>query len=121
MSRQPKAAGDGAVDHALGHVEAYPVHQRLRGDDIACLRVGRGEGGQDGLNFPGRLDNQWVVLYQNATSAERWPVKGVIERYNDLLPETNKLLGEIQVVLTKDVAAYNAEAAKAGLKAITIK
>jgi len=81
----------------------------------------QGEGGQDGLNFPGRLDNQWVVLYQNAASAERWPVKGVIERYNDLLPETNKLFADIQVVLTKDVAAYNAVATKAGLSAVTVK
>lgn len=81
----------------------------------------QGEGGQDSLNFPGRLDNQWVVLYGNASGAERWPVKGIIERYNDLLPETNKLFADIQAVLTKDVAAYNAVATKAGLTAVTVK
>jgi hypothetical protein len=81
----------------------------------------QGEGGQDSLNFPGRLDNQWVVLYQNAAGAERWPVKGVIERYTDLLPETNKLFADITAVLTKDVAAYNAVATKAGLAALTVK
>jgi len=81
----------------------------------------QGEGGQDGLNYPGRLDNQWTVLYGNASGAERWPVKGVIERYNDLLPETNKLFADIQAVLTKDVAAYNAVATKAGLPAVTVK
>jgi hypothetical protein len=96
------------------------LNDRLSGVESVLTQV-QGEGGQDGLNFPGRLDNQWVVLYQNATSAERWPVKGVIERYNDLLPETNKLFADIQAVLTKDVAAYNAVATKAGLKEITIK
>lgn len=93
---------------------------KLAGVESVLTQV-QGEGGQDGLNFPGRLDNQWVVLYQNAANAERWPVKGVIERYNDLLPETNKLFADIQVVLTKDVPAYNAVATKAGLKEITIK
>jgi hypothetical protein len=96
------------------------LNDKLVGVESVLTQV-QGEGGQDGLNFPGRLDNQWVVLYQNAANAERWPVKGVIERYNDLLPETNKLFSDIQAVLTIDVAAYNAEATKAGLKAITIK
>ena len=40
---------------------------------------------------------------------------------DDLLPETNKLFADIQAVLTKDVAAYNAVATKAGLTALTIK
>jgi photosystem II stability/assembly factor-like uncharacterized protein len=96
------------------------LNDKLVGVESVLTQV-QGEGGQDGLNFPGRLDNQWVVLYQNATNAERWPVKGVIERYNDLMPETNKLFADIQAVLTKDVAAYNAVATKAGLKEITIK
>jgi hypothetical protein len=96
------------------------LNDKLVGVESVLTQV-QGEGGQDGLNFPGRLDNQWVVLYQNASNAERWPVKGVIERYNDLLPETNKLFADIQTVLTKDLAAYNAEATKAGLKPIAIK
>jgi hypothetical protein len=96
------------------------LNDKLVGVESVLTQI-QGEGGQDGLNFPGRLDNQWVVLYQNAANAERWPVKGIIERYNDLLPETNKLFADIQAVLTKDVAAYNAEATKAGLKAIEIK
>ena len=31
----------------------------------------QGEAGQDALNFPGRLDNQWVALYSNVTQLER--------------------------------------------------
>jgi hypothetical protein len=81
----------------------------------------QGEGGQDSLNFPGRLDNQWVVLYGNASGTEFWPVKGVIERYNDLLPETNKLFADIQTVLTADLATYNGVATKAGLEAIVVR
>jgi hypothetical protein len=94
--------------------------EKLIGVESVLTQV-QGEGGQDGLNFPGRLDNQWVVLYQSASGAERWPVKGIIERYNDLLPETNKLFADIQAVFAKDVVAYNGVATKAGLAAITSK
>jgi photosystem II stability/assembly factor-like uncharacterized protein len=96
------------------------LEDKLVGVESVLTQI-QGEGGQDSLNFPGRLDNQWVVLYQNAANAERWPVKGVIDRYNDLLPETNKLFADITAVLTKDVAAYNAVATKAGLAAVVIK
>jgi photosystem II stability/assembly factor-like uncharacterized protein len=81
----------------------------------------QGEGGQDGLNFPGRLDNQWAVLYSNASATERWPNRGVIERYNDLLPETNALLKAIETNLTTDLAAYNTVATGAKLEPVVVK
>lgn len=81
----------------------------------------RGEGGQDALNFPGRLDNQWVVLYGTASGAERWPMRSIIERYNDLLPETNKLFATITQLLTTDLAAYNKVAAGAKLTTVVVK
>ena len=98
---------------------AWTLTEKLVGVESVLTQI-QGEGGQDSLNFPGRLDNQWVVLYGNASGAERWPVKGVIDRYNDLLPETNKLFADITAVLTRDVAAYNAVATKAGLAAIAV-
>ena len=81
----------------------------------------QGEGGQDGLNYPGRLDNQWTVLYSNASATERWPNRGVIERYNDLLPETNALLKAIDTNLTTDLTAYNKVATGANLEPVVVK
>jgi photosystem II stability/assembly factor-like uncharacterized protein len=81
----------------------------------------QGEAGQDALNFPGRLDNQWVALYSNVTQLERKLSKSVKERYADLRPPTDDLMRRAQGVLTTDVAAFNAAAAKAGVGAITIK
>jgi photosystem II stability/assembly factor-like uncharacterized protein len=116
-----------AADHAAKAGATSPVAaaaktltDKLIGVESVLTQI-QGSSGQDSLNFPGRLDNQWVVLYGNASGAERWPVKGVIERYNDLLPETNKLFADIQAVLTKDVAAYNTVATAAGLTAIVVK
>jgi len=99
---------------------AQALHDKLFASESVLTQV-QGEGGQDALNFPGRLDNQWVVLYGNASAAERWPVRGIIERYNDLLPETNALFAAIESALTTDLAAYNKVATGAGLTAVVVK
>jgi photosystem II stability/assembly factor-like uncharacterized protein len=99
---------------------AQALHDKLFESESILTQV-QGEGGQDALNFPGRLDNQWVVLYSNAAGAERWPVKGVIERYNDLLPETNALFKAIETALTTDLVAYNKVAASAKLAPVVVK
>lgn len=75
----------------------------------------QGEGGQDALNFPGRIDNQWVVLYQNVVSMERKLNRSVLERYADLKPPTDQLMQRAAAVLKADMAAFNAAAAKAGI------
>ena len=81
----------------------------------------QGEAGQDALNFPGRIDNQWVALYSNLAQLERKVNKSVRERYTDLRPSTDDLVERIQGVLTADVAAFNAVASKAGAAPVTIK
>ena len=53
----------------------------------------QGEGGQDALNFPGRLDNQLVVLYGNIANSERRMGTPITERVKDLRPITDKILG----------------------------
>ncbi len=76
----------------------------------------QGEGGQDALNYPGRLDNQWVALYGAVVALERPVNKAVKERYADLKPPTDALMRRAEAVLTTDVAAFNAVAARAGVK-----
>ncbi|HEX9367385.1 MAG TPA: hypothetical protein VF921_12205, partial [Vicinamibacterales bacterium] len=80
-----------------------------------------GEAGQDALNFPGRLDNQWVALYSNVTQLERKLNKSVKERYTDLRPSTDDLMERAQGVLTAEVAAFNAVASKAAAGTVTVK
>ena len=81
--------------------------------DITQLQ---GEGGQDALNFPGRIDNQWVALYGNVANAERKLNKALTERYADLKPPTDQLMQRAATALKNDVAAFNAAASKAGVK-----
>jgi len=81
----------------------------------------QGEGGQDALNFPGRLDNQLVVLYGTIANTERRLGSPVTERYKDLKPETDKTLLRARTALQTDVATFNAVATKAGLQPIVVK
>jgi len=81
----------------------------------------RGEGGQDALNFPGRLDNQVLGLYSNIIGAERKLPSAVTERYADLKPQYEQLMQRVSAVLTTDIATFNTAAARAGAAAIVIK
>jgi hypothetical protein len=81
----------------------------------------QGEGGQDALNFPGRLDNQLIVLYSSITGPDRRLGSPVHERYKDLKPEADKMLAQARTALTTDLQAFNAVATKAGMSPIVVK
>ncbi len=81
----------------------------------------QGEGGQDALNFPGRLDNQLTALYQNMVGTERKFGTSINERYTDLKPQYEQMAARWTAALTADIAAFNAAATKAGAGTITIK
>ena len=81
----------------------------------------QGEGGQDALNFPGRMDNQLLALYGAIIGPERRLGTPMHERYKDLKPQAEALRTRWQTVLKTDLAAFNAVAAKAGLQAIVVK
>jgi photosystem II stability/assembly factor-like uncharacterized protein len=99
---------------------AKKLNEQLAGveGDITQLQ---GEAGQDSLNFPGRIDNQWVALYGNIVQLERRLNKSVKERYTDLRPQTDDLMERATGVLKKDVDAFNAVAAQAGGATVVIK
>jgi hypothetical protein len=78
-------------------------------------------GGQDALNFPGRTDNQLLVLYGSIVNTERRMGSPVLERYKDLKPESDKLMLRAHATLKTEVAAFNAAAAKVGLGPIVVK
>jgi hypothetical protein len=81
----------------------------------------QGEGGQDALNFPGRMDNQLIALYSSIINPERRMGTPVHERYKDLKPQAEALRARWQAALKSDIAAFNAVASKAGVGTIVIK
>jgi hypothetical protein len=83
-----------ALDAAMTKVEG----------DLTQLQ---GEGGQDALNFPGRHDNQWITLYGEVVYPDGPPTAGAKRRFQDLLPEYDRLMGELDKVLGDGLDAFN--------------
>ncbi len=81
----------------------------------------QGEGGQDSLNYPGRLDNQLIVLYNAIANPERRLGTPAMERYTDLKPVAEKLLAQARAALTSDVATFNAAATKVKAPTVVVK
>jgi len=67
----------------------------------------QGEGGQDALNFPGRIDNQWVVLYGSVAGPDAAPSPGATERYGDLKPELEGLLEKLSETMGSGLDRFN--------------
>jgi hypothetical protein len=81
----------------------------------------QGEGGQDALNFPGRMDNQLLTLYGALTGPERRLGTPALERYRDLKPPAQALLERAKTVLNTDLSTFNTIAARAGLATIVVR
>lgn len=75
----------------------------------------KGEANEDALNFPGRMDNQIVVLYGNIVGLERKLNTAVAERYKDLKPQYEQLMQRAASVFKAEVATFNKAAAQAGV------
>jgi len=67
----------------------------------------QGEGGQDALNFPGQLDNQFLVLYGNVNGEDRAPTRGMTERFEELKPQLATLFGQLEQIVDSDLATFN--------------
>ena len=79
-----------------------------------------GEGGQDALNFPGRLDNQFVALYNSVAEADRRPSAGVQERFADIQPGLAELLEQVEVTLATELPRFNELVRSKGVSAIIV-
>jgi hypothetical protein len=69
----------------------------------------KSKSGQDPLNFPPMIDNQYVELYANVVATDHRPTAGARQRLADLDPQLDALLAELQQLVDSDVAAFNAK------------
>jgi len=80
---------------------------------------------QDPINFPPMLDNQFVELYGYVSGG--WsgggdaPPAGAYQRLQDLDPQLDELLGQLQAVIDSDLAAFNATVSGMNVPAIVVK
>jgi hypothetical protein len=80
----------------------------------------QGEGGQDALNFPGQLDNQYLVLYSSVSGPDSKPGPHHYERFEELKPELTKQLAALKQVMDADLAKFNELVRSKGLPAVIV-
>ena len=94
----------GYGDEAL--TAAKEMNRKLDGVEAKLTQV-QGEAGQDALNFPGQLDNQINAVYSTASGPDTPVLRGAYERWEDLEPQLQPLLDQIQEIYNADLVAFN--------------
>jgi photosystem II stability/assembly factor-like uncharacterized protein len=85
---------------------AKALNDKLGGVEGQLTQL-QGEGGQDALNFPGQLDNQFLVLYGNVNADDVGPSAGMASRFAELTPQLSKLQDQLKQILDTDLVKFN--------------
>jgi hypothetical protein len=120
LKAQAAAMAEKAGANSPVAAAARTLKQRLDAVEGDMTQM-QGSAGQDSLNFPGRMDNQLIVLYNAIVGPDRRLGTPQLERYNDLKPEAEALLPRAAAALKTDVAAFNTAATAAGLPPIAVR
>ncbi|MBA2305085.1 MAG: glycosyl hydrolase [Acidobacteria bacterium] len=80
----------------------------------------RNQSGQDPLNFPIRINNRIAALNRVVNAGDGKPIGSAYEIFTEVTAELKVQTDRLQQVLEKDVAAFNAEARRAGVAPIEV-
>ena len=78
----------------------------------------KNESGQDPLNFPPKLDNQFAYLYGYVAGGNDAPTEGAVKRLEDLENEWKKIGEEYRMILETQVKEFSRAVEDAGLPRI---
>jgi hypothetical protein len=78
----------------------------------------QGEGGQDALNFPGRLDNQLNALYGQVANGDPPVQGGAYERWEDIKDALDPHVEAIHEIYDTDLVAFNEIAGEHGMRVV---
>ena len=79
----------------------------------------KNQSGQDPLNYPIKTNNRLASLLGMTLRGEGKPTANIYPIFEDLKKELKAETDRLQQVLTRDLAAFNAEAKRAGVDTIT--
>ncbi len=102
VERMSKA---GIEDNAVTE-ESEELTGKLTAIEVELTQV-KSKSGQDPINFPPMIDNQFTSLYGFVNSGDFQPTAGAYERFEDLKPQLDDLLGQLQQVIRTDLTAFN--------------
>jgi photosystem II stability/assembly factor-like uncharacterized protein len=101
-----------------------PEMAKALGEKLAAveekLTQVKSKSGQDPLNFPPQIDNQYVELYAYVVASNHGPPAGAYQRLADLDPELDELLGQLRALVDTDVSAFNAKADALDIPALAV-
>jgi hypothetical protein len=80
----------------------------------------RSEVGSDPLNFPPKIDNQFVYLYGHVNGAYGRPTNGSYQRFEDLKVELQPHMDKLKEILETDVAQFNVTLREAGAAVVMV-
>ncbi len=98
---------------------AKGLTEKLEGVETQLTQV-KSKSGQDPLNYPPMIDNQYVELYAYVVASDYQPPAGAYERWDDLDPQLTSLLGELEEILSTDVVSFNEMVASRQIPAIAV-
>ena len=80
----------------------------------------RNQSGQDPLNFPIKINNRLASLLRAVSLGDGKPIANAEPIFKDLVMELKVQIDRLQEVLLSDLAAFNAEAKRLRLQAVTL-
>jgi len=102
VKRMEKA---GMADPSIADA-AKKLNEKLTAIEIQLTQV-KSKSGQDPINFPPMLDNQFTTLYSYVADFDYQPTAGAYQRFEDLKPQLTDLMGQLKQVIDTDLTAFN--------------
>jgi hypothetical protein len=129
--RSAREQVESIVERAAGvEIEAEPraaFEEAARGF-VAATRAAeeeliqtRNEVGQDPINFPPRIDDQYAYLYSHVVTSLGRPTAGAYRRWDDLEVEVAPLLAEAARVLETELPSLDARILELGLGGVVLR
>ncbi len=84
---------------------ARALADKLTAIEVKLMQT-KNESRQDPLNFPPRLDAQFLAVYSEVVSSYFRPTDGARQRFRDLEQEFSTIQSELQQVMETDVPAF---------------
>lgn len=106
------------------------LREDLKGDaDALAEKLGkieeeliqsRNESGQDPINYPPKLDNQFAYLFSIVNGQDAKPTEGSYRRYEDISGEYKVLADQLQKLVDTDLEEFNKKLAQAGAGGVLV-
>ena len=116
VNRISQAAEKAEVDLKTGELKKGII-EKLKTVEEKLIQT-KNESGQDPLNFPPKLDNQFAYLYGYVAGGNEAPTEGAEKRLSDLQKEWENIAEEYRLIIDIQVKKFSKAIEGAGLPRI---